>query len=143
MRSTRKGFDRNSALQAACGTSIARVAGCVSPREGCRSVTPLLMPGSTGLRRPALFCVETAGRRSPRQNPTKPNPHDKVDFNLSCLGLGRPWVAKMSGDDQSRENVQRSRVSNRSFHTKILEFAVSQGNLSETCRPSRGQSAVS
>ena len=28
MRSTRKGFDRNSALQAACGTSSARVTGC-------------------------------------------------------------------------------------------------------------------
>ena len=39
-------FDQNSALQAACDdASIASVAGCVYPREGCRPVTPLLMPG--------------------------------------------------------------------------------------------------
>ena len=30
---------------------------CVYPREGYRSVTPLLMPGSTGLRHSALFCA--------------------------------------------------------------------------------------
>ena len=46
-------FDQNSALQTACGTSIARVTGGV-PHE---LVTPLLMPGSTGLRRSALFCA--------------------------------------------------------------------------------------
>ena len=50
-------FDQNSALQAACDTSIARVTGCVYPREGYKSVTPLLMPGSTGLTRSALFCA--------------------------------------------------------------------------------------
>ena len=54
-------FDQNSVLQAACDTSIARVTECVDhvyPREGCRSVTPLLMPGSTTLlRRSALFCA--------------------------------------------------------------------------------------
>ena len=49
VRSTKKEVDQNSALQAACDASIARVTGCVYPREGYRSVTPLLMPGSTGL----------------------------------------------------------------------------------------------
>ena len=29
-----------------------------------------------------------------------------------------PWGARMSGDGQSRANVQRSRLSNRSFHPK-------------------------
>ena len=48
---------QNSALQAACDTSIARVTGCVYPREGYRTATPLLIPGSTGLRRSALFCA--------------------------------------------------------------------------------------
>ena len=52
-----KYFDQNSALQAARDTSIARVTGCVYPREGYRSVTPLLMPGSTGLRHSSLFCA--------------------------------------------------------------------------------------
>ena len=51
VRSTKKFFDQSSALRAACDTSIAHVTGCVYPREGYRSVTPLLMPGSTGLRR--------------------------------------------------------------------------------------------
>ena len=50
-------FYQNSALQAACDTSIARVTGCVYPREGYRSVTPLLMPGPKGLRRSTLFCA--------------------------------------------------------------------------------------
>ena len=45
VRSTKKVFDQNSILQAACDTSIARVTGCVYPREGYSSVTPLLMPG--------------------------------------------------------------------------------------------------
>ena len=57
VRSTKNVFDQNSALQAACDTSIARVTRCVCPREGYRSVAPLLMPGSTGLRRSALFCA--------------------------------------------------------------------------------------
>ena len=57
VRSTQKEFDQNSAPQAACDTSIARVMGCVYPREGYRSVTLLVMSGSTGLRRPALFCA--------------------------------------------------------------------------------------
>ena len=35
-------FDQHSALQAACDTSIARVTGCVYPREGYRSVTSVL-----------------------------------------------------------------------------------------------------
>ena len=39
-RSTKKYFDQNAALQAACDTSIARVTGGVYPREGYRSVTP-------------------------------------------------------------------------------------------------------
>ena len=51
VRSTKNVFDRNSALQAACDTSIACVTGCVCPRQGYRSVTPLLMPWSTGLGR--------------------------------------------------------------------------------------------
>ena len=63
MKNTLQPWDRpknnfwyqNSALQAACDTSIARVTGCVYPREGYRSVTARLMPGSTGLRRWALF----------------------------------------------------------------------------------------
>ena len=38
-----------------CDTSIARVTGCVYPREAHSLVTPLLMPWSTGLRRSALF----------------------------------------------------------------------------------------
>ena len=51
-------FDQNSALQAACDTWIAGGMGCVYPPEGCyRSVTPLLLPGSTGLTRSALFCA--------------------------------------------------------------------------------------
>ena len=41
MRSTKKDFDQNSALQAACDISIARA--CYG--GGYRSVTPLLMPG--------------------------------------------------------------------------------------------------
>ena len=50
MRSTKKEFDQNSASQAACDTSIARVAGRFYPRKGYnRSVGPLLMPGLTGL----------------------------------------------------------------------------------------------
>ena len=49
-RSTKNIFDQNSALQAACDTSIARGTGCAYPREGCRSVTPLIVPGSTGLK---------------------------------------------------------------------------------------------
>ena len=57
VRSTKNDFDQNSALQAACDTSIARVTRCVYPREGYRSVTPLLMPGSRGLRRSTLFCA--------------------------------------------------------------------------------------
>ena len=60
-RSTKKVFDQNSALQAACGTSIARVTGCVLPREGYRSVTPLLMPRSTGLRRSTLKACSAHG----------------------------------------------------------------------------------
>ena len=49
-------FYQNSALQAACDTLIACITGYVYPREGYRSVTPLLiMPGSTGLRRWTLF----------------------------------------------------------------------------------------
>ena len=55
VRSTNKDLDRHSAVQAACDPSIARVTGCAYPREGCRSVTLLLMPGSTGLRRSALL----------------------------------------------------------------------------------------
>ena len=55
MRSTKKDIYQNSASQAACDTSIARVTGCVHPREGYRSVASLLMPRSTGLRRSALF----------------------------------------------------------------------------------------
>ena len=39
LRSTEQGFDQNLALQAACATSIARVTGCLYPREGYRSVT--------------------------------------------------------------------------------------------------------
>ena len=47
---------QTSALQFVCDTSIARVTGCcVCPREGYRSVTPLLMPGPTGLRRQPCF----------------------------------------------------------------------------------------
>ena len=34
MRSTKKEIDHNSALHAACDISIARIAGCVYPREG-------------------------------------------------------------------------------------------------------------
>ena len=53
-----KGFYQNSALQAACDTSIARVKGCVYPREGYGSMTPLLMPESAGLNvQPSLFCA--------------------------------------------------------------------------------------
>ena len=57
VRSTKNHFDQNSALQAACDTSTARVTGGVYLREGCRSVTPPLLPGSRGLRRSALFCA--------------------------------------------------------------------------------------
>ena len=41
MRSTKKDFDQNSALQAASDTSVARVTGCVYPREGHRSDTTI------------------------------------------------------------------------------------------------------
>ena len=54
----KKVFDQNSVLQAACDTSITRVTGCVyPPREGYRSVTPLLLPGWTGQRRSTLLCA--------------------------------------------------------------------------------------
>ena len=53
-------FYQNSALQAACDTSIASVTGCVYPREGYKSVIPMLMPGSTGLvRRSASSCARS------------------------------------------------------------------------------------
>ena len=59
VRSTKKHFYYlNSALQDACDNSIARVTGGVYPREGYRSVTPLLLPGSTTPpRRSVLFCA--------------------------------------------------------------------------------------
>ena len=57
VRWTENNFDLNSALQVACDASFARVTGCVYPRERYRSVTPLLMPGSTGLRRSTLSCA--------------------------------------------------------------------------------------
>ena len=51
VRSTQKEFEQNSGLLDACDTSIARVTGCIYPREG-NSVTPLLIvPGSRGLTR--------------------------------------------------------------------------------------------
>ena len=51
MRDRPKKFvDQNSALQAACDTPVALFMACVYPREGCRPVTPVLMPGSTGLK---------------------------------------------------------------------------------------------
>ena len=54
-----------SKLIAACGTSIARVAGCVFPYEGYRSVTPLA-PGSTtvGRNQTAGFFVAIAGSQT-------------------------------------------------------------------------------
>ena len=55
----KKDFDQTSALQDACDTSVARIAGCVYPREGHRSVTPLLIPGSTGLRRSFSLVLRT------------------------------------------------------------------------------------
>ena len=44
------------ASQAECDTSIARVTGAYS-REGYRSVTSLVMPGSTGPKTSALLCA--------------------------------------------------------------------------------------
>ena len=52
MRSTKKDFDQNPifARCVRCDTSTARCYGGVyTSRKGYRSVTPLLMPGSTGL----------------------------------------------------------------------------------------------
>ena len=69
--STNKEFDQNSALQAACDTSIARVTGCVYPREGYRSVTLLLRSGSTGPRRSAFFCARKLY-----------NPHSSIAFAI-------------------------------------------------------------
>ena len=40
----------NSSLQDACDTSMAGVTGCVKPREGYRSVSPLRISVSTGLK---------------------------------------------------------------------------------------------
>ena len=55
----RKDFDRSyeSFPSYVCDTSVARVTGCVYPREAYSLVTPLLTPRSTGLRRSALFCT--------------------------------------------------------------------------------------
>ena len=46
-------------LRVISDTSIARVTGCAYPRKGYRSVISLLMPGSRGPRRSALFCART------------------------------------------------------------------------------------
>ena len=54
---TDRNYNQNSSLHAACDTLIARVTKRVYPREGYRSVTPLLMPGLTGLKCQALFCA--------------------------------------------------------------------------------------
>ena len=59
-------------LQAACDTSIARVTGCrVYPREGYRSVNPLLMPGATGLWWDTVLRRSTVRRMKHEKNKLK------------------------------------------------------------------------
>ena len=85
-------FDQKSALQTACDTSMARVTGCVYPREGYRSVTPLLMPGSRGLTHSALFCARKLY-----------NPHwggqnqTSVEFSMYETVSVTVWVSFWSG----------------------------------------------
>ena len=67
VRSTKEEFDQNPALQAAWDTLIAGVTGCAYSREGYGSVTPMLVPGSTGLRRSALFCARKLLSRALRR----------------------------------------------------------------------------
>ena len=83
LRSDERDFDQNPALHAECDTSIGCIAGAY-PREGCRSVTPLLMPWSTAPKTSALFY---ARKWIPRTEDDKNRPLLKFCMHTSHIVL--------------------------------------------------------
>ena len=81
-------YRRNSYLEASGDAPIARVTGCVNPREGSRSVTSLLIPGSAGLTRTAYSTVPASCAREIIQIRIEENIMCHASIFLGCLHDG-------------------------------------------------------